>query len=167
MVHRYIGIALAVFLLISAVTGVLLGWKKHSDFLQPPTQKGISQESEKFKSISELSNIANEAMSLGGQDGGAIDRMDFRPSKGMVKVIFEKGNWEVQVDASNGEILSIAQRHSDWIESLHDGSIISDFFKFVSMNILGFGLLILTLAGFWLWLGPKRIRSIRKGARSD
>jgi len=55
-------------------------------------------------------------------------------------------------------VLSIDKRYSDWIESLHDGSIISDGFKLVSMNFLGMGLLFLIFTGLWLWYGPRRIR---------
>jgi uncharacterized iron-regulated membrane protein len=84
--------------------------------------------------------------------------MDIRPSKGIVKILFEDGNWEVQVDGKSGEVLSIDKRYSDWIESLHDGSIISDGFKLVSMNFLGMGLLFLIFTGLWLWYGPRRIR---------
>ncbi|MBO6762019.1 MAG: DNA mismatch repair protein, partial [Roseivirga sp.] len=87
--------------------------------------------------------------------------IEYRPTKGIAKVIFDTGSWEVQVDASSLEVLSVAKRHSDWIETIHDGSIISDAFKLVSMNILGLGLVFLTVTGLWLWYGPKRIRSLK------
>ena len=96
------------------------------------------------------------------QSQNPVDRFDVRPSKGIVKVLFEKGYWEVQVDGTNGEVKSIARRHSDWIEALHDGSIINDFFKLISMNILGVGLLFLIGSGLWLWYGPKRLRWLKK-----
>lgn len=92
----------------------------------------------------------------------SIDRMDVRPAKGIVKVNFEQAYWEVQVDGYNGKILSIAQRHSDWIEQLHDGSIVSDSFKLISMHSLGVGLLVLTASGFWLWFGPRKVRKLKK-----
>ncbi|MFT6321644.1 MAG: putative iron-regulated membrane protein, partial [Granulosicoccus sp.] len=81
-----------------------------------------------------------------------------RPSKGIVKVLFEAGNWEVQVDGKSGEVKSVEKRYSDWIESLHDGSIISDGFKLFTMNFLGIGLLFLIGTGVWLWYGPRRVR---------
>ncbi len=91
--------------------------------------------------------------------------MDARPSKGIVKVLFKNGYWEVQVDASTGKVKSIARRHSDWIEALHDGSIVSHIFKLVSMNLIGFGLLFLIGSGLWLWYGPKLIRQRKKFKR--
>jgi uncharacterized iron-regulated membrane protein len=87
--------------------------------------------------------------------------MDVRPSKGIAKVLFENGYWEVQIDGTSGKILSISRRHSDWIEHLHDGSIISDWFKLVSMNYLGLGALFLIGTGIWLWYGPKKVRQIK------
>ena len=83
-------------------------------------------------------------------------------SKGIAKVLFKEGNWEVQIDGTSGEVKSIAKRYSDWIESLHDGSIISDTFKLISMNVLGIGVLILMCSGIWLWYGPKIVREMRK-----
>jgi len=162
--HRYLGISLAVLVLISAVTGILLSLKKDIDLLQPPTQKGISKSMEAWKPIGELAQIATSVFykKHPDQKDNPIDKMDVRPSKGIVKVLFEKGYWEVQIDATSGEVKSIARRHADWIEHLHDGSIISDWFKLISMNTLGIGLLILMGSGMWLWYGPKRIRKIKR-----
>lgn len=162
--HRYIGITLAVFLLISAITGLLLGWKKNVDLMQPPTQKGISKDIATWKSMHEIATLAENAFyeEYPAQVENKINKMDARPSKGIIKVLFKKGYWEVQIDATSGEIKSISKRHSDWIESIHDGSIISDTFKLISMNLLGIGLTILSLTGFWLWYGPKLIRAIKR-----
>ncbi len=162
--HRYLGTALALFLFISAITGILLALKKDVDLLQPPTQKGSSKVLTDWKSIADIADIATTAFHTAhpNQLENTIDRIDARPSKGMVKVLFKKGYWEVQVDAVNGEILSIAKRHSDWIEALHDGSIIADWFKLISMNMIGWGLLLMIISGLWLWYGPKRYRKLKK-----
>ncbi|MBD1397021.1 PepSY domain-containing protein [Pontibacter sp. JH31] len=160
--HRYLGLSLGVFILISSVTGILLGWKKDVDLLQPPTQKGASTDLQQWLPLSELA-----ARSLAGLDSAEaiyenpIERIEARPDKGIVKTIFRDGSWEVQLDASNGKVLSVARRHSDWIEKVHDGSIISDLFKLVSMNVLGFGLVFISCTGFFLWFYPKKIRKIK------
>ena len=96
------------------------------------------------------------------QKENKIDRIDVRPSKGVMKVLFKDNYWEVQIDGKTGEIRSVAQRNSDWLEQIHDGSIISQGFKLVSMNFLGIGLLILIITGIWLWYGPKRLRWLKK-----
>ncbi len=158
--HRFIGLALATILLVSTITGILLAWKKDVPVLQPPAQKGQSEMLKDWISLEAIAAVAQEGLVATHPDqaDNPIDKMDVRPSKGMVKVLFEKGYWEVQVDGSTGSVLSVARRHSDWIEALHDGSIISDGFKLVSMSILGFGLMVMILTGFWLWYGPKLIR---------
>jgi len=162
--HRYTGLLLAILLLISAGTGILLSLKKDVDIIQPPTQKGVSKDLSTWKSVAELSTLATTAFYTAHPDqkGNNIDRLDVRPSKGIAKVLFEEGNWEVQIDGTSGEIKSIAKRYSDWIESLHDGSIISDGFKLMSMNVLGFGVFILIGSGVWLWYGPKLVREMRR-----
>ena len=115
-----------------------------------------------WQPLEALVNIAVEALLAETGVKNGVDRIDARPSKGMVKVLFEKGYWEVQVDAKSGKVLSVARRHSDWIEAIHDGSIVSQLFKLISMNILGIGLFILVVAGIWLWYGPKKVRKLRK-----
>ena len=162
--HRYLGILLLLLIIISSVTGVLLAWKKNVDILQPPTQKGESKTLRTFKPIAELSEIALIELikKYPEQAGNSVDKLDVRPSKGIVKVLFDEGNWEVQIDGTSGEVKSIAKRHSDWIESLQDGSIVGDFFKLLSMNVLGFGLIIMLVTGFWLWYAPRLVRRLRK-----
>ena len=164
VLHRWMGLTLAILLIISAITGILLALKKEVALIQPPTQKGVSKNLADWKPLHELSRTAQEAFYKihPEQKNNLVDKLDVRPSKGIVKVLFEKGYWEVQVDGVSGEVKSIAKRHSDWIEHLHDGSIISDGFKLFSMNFLGLGLLFLIATGVWLWYGPRRVRREKK-----
>ena len=161
-VHKYLGLTLALLLLISAITGILLAWKKNVDVLQPPTQSGDTKELSAYQPVEQLAESALAAVDSLDLDASNLDRIEYRPTKGIAKVIFDTGSWEVQVDATTLEVLSVAKRHSDWIESLHDGSIISDLFKLISMNFLGIGLIVLLLSGLWLWWGPKRIRLLKR-----
>ena len=153
-IHRYIGIVIAILVLVSAVTGILLGWKKNIGLLQPPTQKGENLDVALYRPVKELAEVAALAVDTLGLNASNFDRIEYRPTKGIAKVIFDTGSWEVQVDATSLEVLSVAKRHSDWIEDLHDGSIISDLFKLISMNFLGIGIILLVITGFWLWFGP-------------
>lgn len=159
--HKYAGLSLAVFVLISAVTGILLAWKKNVSLLQPPTQKGQTVVMTEWKPVDSLADVAVAAVDSLGLDSSNLDRIEYRATKGIAKVIFDTGSWEVQVDATSLEVLSVAKRHSDWIEHLHDGSIISEGFKLISMNTLGLGLLLLLITGLWLWWGPKKIRKMK------
>lgn len=165
--HRWIGISIGVLVIISSLSGIFLALKKDIDVLQPPTQKSTAEAQDDWLPIEKLGQQATLALQAHtGLEEVSIDRMDVRPTKGIVKVNFEQAYWEVQVDGYSGEILSIAKRHSDWIEQLHDGSIVSDAFKLVSMHTLGLGLLVLTASGFWLWFGPRKIRSLKKNQKA-
>ncbi len=162
--HKYVGVTLAALLLISALTGLALAWKKNVDLLQPPTQKGAAVTLQDWRPLAELATAGQEALQRerGLPELPPIDRLDVRPDKGIVKVLFADGWWEAQVDGATGQVLSVARRHSDWIEAVHDGSIISDTFKLVSMNALGAGLGLLAVTGLWLWYGPKRLRRAKR-----
>lgn len=168
-IHKVLGLTLAFLLVISAATGIFLAWKKNVEFIQPPTLKGQSKDLSDWRPISELAEVATEAFHKAHPNHSTtgIDRMDVRPSKGIIKVLFEKGWWEVQIDGTTAEVLSIKRRNSDWIEQLHDGSIISEGFKLVSMNVLGVGLLLMIFTGWYLWYGPRKFRRIKRKRRDE
>lgn len=159
--HKVTGISLAFFVFITGVSGVLLGWKKNVEILQPANQKGSGILLSNWIPLDRVSQIAQHAMDSVLQRTVVIDRMDVRPDHGIIKVTFKEGYWEVQVDATSGKVLSIAQRHADWIEHIHDGSILSEWTKVFYTNILGLGLITLALSGLWLWYGPKVIRKLK------
>lgn len=164
--HRYAGISLFVFFFVMAITGISLGWKKHAgDALMPATQKGKSNLMTEWKPLDSLGLLASAALLRETGELYEIDRMDVRPGKGIVKVLFEQRNMEVQLDATTGQTLSVGRRHSDWIEQVHDGSIVDDalgipqgIFKVFYNTLMGTALVVFTVTGFWLWYGPKRMR---------
>lgn len=160
-IHKWIGISVVLFMLITSITGVMLGWKKNVELLQPVTLKGESTDVTKWVSFETVAQSALRAIDSVTHEENPIDRLDVRFDKGIIKVLFTKGYWEVQVDATTGKALSVAQRHADWIEHIHDGSIIGEIFKIIYTNYLGFGLLFLSVTGFWLWYGPKVIRKAK------
>ena len=66
------------------------------------------------------------------------------------------------------ELLLKEKRTSDFIENLHDGSILDKILgtsdeqiKASYMTLTGIGLVVLIISGFWLWIGPKRIRKLK------
>ncbi|MFM2358124.1 MAG: hypothetical protein RLY16_116 [Bacteroidota bacterium] len=172
--HRQIAILLFVFFIIIALTGLLLGWKKNSgELLMPDTHKGSTTSLKNWMSLDALHQIAittiqqrvNPNISLD------LDRIDARMQKGTVKFLFEEKNWEVQLDGQTGAVLSVKRRHADLIEKIHDGSIVdtwlsdkNGYFKLTYVSVMGLALLLLTLTGFWLWLGPKRLRKAKQTA---
>ncbi len=159
-VHRWTGVALFLFFFLIGITSVLLGWKKNSDYLMPPTARGSNTELAEWLPTPALVSRAQRALvdSLGPAYGTAIDRLDFRPGKGSVKFLFREHYGEVQLDGATGAVLSVGIRRSDFIEQLHDGSIVSDPVKLVYSTVMGLATLVFTISGFWLWYGPKRMR---------
>ncbi len=164
--HRVSGISLFVFFFIMAITGILLGWKKHSgELIMPDTYRGTSDDITTWLPLDTLSFRATEVLYRNTGVRSEIDRIDVRPGKGSMKFLFKDGNQEVQLDATTGETLSIGRRHNDWIEQVHDGSIVDDWlgiphgiFKVFYNTLMGLALVLFTVTGFWLWYGPKRMR---------
>ena len=168
-IHRTTGALLFVFFFVIAITGLFLGWKKHSGgILLSDSHKGRSTEPKDWLPISVLQEkaikIAREQISP--DISTQIDRIDVRPDKGMVKVIFAQDYWGVQIDCTTGELLHIERRRSDFIEHIHDGSIVDHLvgtsdgqFKLAYTSIMGISLLTFTITGFWLWYGPKQFRA--------
>lgn len=164
--HRWSGISLFVFFFVMAVTGVALGWKKHAGgAIMPATQRGQASEVSAFLPLDTLSLVATRALYARRGILSEIDRVDVRPGKGMMKFLFADQQLEVQLDATTGAVLGVGRRHSDWIEAVHDGSIVDDalglpggIFKVTYNSLMGLALVVFVVTGFWLWYGPKRMR---------
>ncbi len=173
-VHRTTGALLFVFFFFVSISGVLLGWKKHSGgLLLPKSYSGTSTNLNEWLPIDSLHKNACKILrdSVSSDLSLELERIDIRKDKGMVKFIFAEHFWGVQLDGATGKLLQIEQRRSDYIEKIHDGSILDFYFKTTNgqikllyTTITGIALLLFTVTGFWLWYGPKRIK--RKAASS-
>ncbi len=159
------GIPLILFFLVIGVTSILLAWKKKVELLPPTLETKVGNGT--WLRPSELVAIGEQEMIKLGEDS-EVDRIDIRPDKGTAKVTFKKHFTEVQVDGYSGEVLSIATRHSDWIEKVHDGSIV-DFYttgdegaKLTYSTLVSIGLILLAFSGFYLWYYPKLIRKMKE-----
>lgn len=168
--HRQTAIVLMVAFLIMAISGILLGWKKNAgSLLLAPTQTGTSTNLEAWLPISQLAEAATAYMrdSIPGNKSAKIDRMDVRPSKGIVKFSFTGHYKGLQVDGATGKILLVEQRRSDLIEHIHDGTIADrifpnqeGLFKLIYTMVMGLALMLFVITGFWLWAGPKHMRRL-------
>jgi len=167
-VHRITGALLFVFFFIIAVTGLLLGWKKHSGgLLLADTQTGTSSDLNTWLPMDSLQKMAVKFLhqSVSPDLNAEIDRIDVRPGKGVIKFSFADHYWGLQLDGATGTLLNVEQRRSDFIEHIHDGTIMDNLFKTPSgliklfyTTIMGLALILFTVTGFWLWYGPKRMR---------
>lgn len=167
-VHRTTGALLFIFFFIISVTGLMLGWKKNSSgLILAKSYKGQSTNSKNWLTVDSLRSnaVAYLKDSIDQTISSTIDRIDFRPEKGMVKFVFTDHFTALQIDATTGTILHVEQRRADYIEKIHDGSIVDHYlhiplgtFKLIYTTIMGLALLLFTITGFWLWYGPKRMR---------
>jgi len=159
--HRIGAILIALPLLLVTATGLLLQVKKQSDWVQPPTARGSSSElALSFDAIL----AAAAAADVGITSWDDVDRLDVRSSKGVVKVRGEN-RMEVQVDTRTGEVLQVAYRRSDLIESLHDGSWFHDDAKLAVFLPSGVVLLGLWGTGLYLFCLPYWVNRRRKVKR--
>ena len=167
-VHRTTGAALFIFFFFISITGLLLGWKKHSGgVIMSKSYTGTSTDLKDWLTIDSLSNMANAYLldSVSPQLSTEIDRIDIRKDKGMVKFIYTDHFWGLQLDGATGKLLHVERRYSDLIENIHDGSILDNYLgtsnkqiKVFYTSVMGIALLVFTITGFWLWYGPKRMR---------
>lgn len=163
--HRFVALPLVVFLFIMGATGLLLAWKDELK-LKPPTttikaneRQLISLDSIKYNAVTHIENLGLSS---------EIDRIDYRPNKGVAKVVFVNHFTELQVDCFSGNIISEKTRTADVIEMIHDGSIVDFLFKNSSKpaklfysTLTSLGLIFLAFSGFWLWWKPKRIKILK------
>jgi len=150
--HKWVGIVSALLLINVSVTGLLLLEKKKLAWLQPPTQIGAPGTEADFITIQELLTSVAQLEHPDFPDAAAIDRVDFRPGKRVFKVRSQHHNAEIQVDAINGSILSVAPRRSDLIETLHDGSWFAPWMHGVLMPLAAIANFLLVITGLYLWL---------------
>lgn len=135
--------------MIVIATGILLILKKEIEWVQPPSARGEGNIPEiSFEQIINTAKQVEEAGITGWPD---IDRLDVRPGKGIVK-IRAKNQWEIQIDHQTMEILQVAYRRSDFIESIHDGSYFHDLAKLGLFLPCAIILFVLWITGLYLFL---------------
>ncbi|MEE8103983.1 MAG: PepSY domain-containing protein [Planctomycetota bacterium] len=164
VLHRWGSVIVLVPLLLVIPTGILLLLKKEFAWIQPPTRTGTADQPGttnldlSFERILEISRGVPETEIQTWDD---VDRLDVRPGRGMLKVR-SKNRWEIQLDAKTGEILQVAYRRSDLIESLHDGSFFHDDAKLWVLLPNALVLLGMLGTGAYLFLLPHLAKRKRR-----
>jgi uncharacterized iron-regulated membrane protein len=157
--HRWGAILIALPFLLVLVTGILLQLKKDWSWVQPPTARGQSKTP--AIGLDAILDAARSRPEAGVQGWGDVERLDVQPGRGIAKVQ-AKSRWEVQVDLATGEVLQVAYRRSDLIESLHDGSWFHDSAKlwvFLPTAVIVLGL---WGTGIYLFFLPHTVRWSRR-----
>jgi hypothetical protein len=161
--HRWGAIAVGLPFLLIIITGALLQVKKQVAWIQPPELRTEARvPTVAYEVLLQRAMAVPEAGITGWDD---VDRLDVRPGKGMLKLV-AKNNWEIQMDITTGEVLQVAYRRSDFIESLHDMSWLHDSANLWLGLPVAFIVLGLWLTGAYMWFvhvkGRRRAR--RAGA---
>lgn len=150
-IHKWASIIIAIPLLISFVTGILLLVKKEFSVIQPPTAKGIGVEPN--ISFEQILTVAQSIDSAEIQSWADIDRLDVRPSKGLIKIRSEN-RIEIQIDATTAEVLHVAKRNSDFIESIHDGTFFQKNANLWLMLPVAIIAVLIAITGIILFIQP-------------
>jgi len=166
-IHRTMGIFLFLFFFIVSISGILLGWKKHSgEIITPKSYKGTSYDFNRWMSLEKLHFISDSLIqsTLSPDYPLSLDKIEVKKDKGMIKFVYKQDYWGVQLDGATGELLNLGKRNSDVIENIHDGSIVDNYlgtkgyFKLFYSSLMGVALFTFSASGFWLWYGPKRMK---------
>jgi uncharacterized iron-regulated membrane protein len=147
-IHYWGALACALPIAVVIVTGTLLLLKKEFEWIQPSSVK--TSVGEPNINLQQIIPILNSHPELDISEWHQIKRIDVRPGKGILKAHLE-GNWEVQMSLGSGEILKVAYRRSDLIESIHDGSFFHDSAKLGIFLPAAIILLILWITGIYLF----------------
>jgi uncharacterized iron-regulated membrane protein len=162
-IHYWASAIAAIPLLVIICSGLLLQAKKQSSWVQPPERRGTG--TAPALSLDDVLERVKTVPDMHVQTWDDVNRLDVRPGRGMVKVWLQNG-YEVQVDLGTGNILQVAYRRSDLIESIHDGSFFGgDWTKLGLFLPTGITLLLLWLGGLWMFWVPFRAKRKRAWAR--
>ncbi len=153
-VHYWLSLAVFLPAGIIFAAGIFLMLKKEIDWIQPPTERGVVEEQIPAATFEQMLAAARLHPEAGISEWSDIDRIDLRVDKGIAKLRAHSG-WEVQVDTSTAEVLHVAYRRSDLIETIHDGSFFSDEVKLYLFLPTGVLLIIMWGTGIYLFLLPR------------
>ncbi|KZX02025.1 membrane protein [Pseudoalteromonas luteoviolacea] len=154
-IHKWASIVIALPLLVILVTGILLLVKKEFDFIQPPSAKG--QTSQPIITFEQILAVAQSVESAKISSWDDINRLDVRPAKGIIKVR-SHNSIEIQIDSHTGQVLQVAKRNYEFIESLHDGTFFEKNANLWLMLPVSFILLFMIVTGFVMFVQPFRTK---------
>ena len=163
-VHYWLSLAVFLPAGIMFFAGIFLMLKKEIAWIQPPSQRGVIAEQMPAISYEQMLSASQAYPDAQISTWSDIDRIDIRVDKGIAKIRAKSG-WEVQLDTETADVLHVAYRRSDLIETIHDGSFFADFVKLYIFLPIGILLIIMWGTGIYLFLLPrfrKKKKTVRK-----
>jgi len=168
--HYWGSALIAIPLLVVIGSGIVLQLKKHWSWVQPVEHRGREKAPhiELTDILMALKTYQHPEVKVAGWED--VKRLDVRPDRGVAKATLTN-DWEVQIDTTDGRVMQVAYRRSDWLEALHDGSIVSDTYKMWIVFPSAIVLLFLWGSGMWMWLWPflnkRRVKARKAAAQSQ
>ena len=163
-VHYWLSLAIFVPAAIMFVAGAFLMLKKEIEWIQPSTATGSVEGQVPSTTFDQMLEAARQHPEAGIENWSDIDRIDLRVDRGIAKLRANSG-WEVQVDTATAQVLEVAYRRSDVIETLHDGSFFADWVKLYIFLPTGILLIIMWGTGGYLFLLPRIAKARKKRAK--
>ncbi|MGQ0709333.1 MAG: PepSY domain-containing protein [Rhodoferax sp.] len=173
--HKWLSVFLGLALLVIALTGLFLSFKKDLEYLQPATRKGDKGDITHFLPAH---RIAEAVLALNLPEAQSLDdinRIELRPSKRMWKVRLEAtSNFssprEIQVDAVSGKVLNVGLRGDQLWMDVHSFMVFGKGASYTTMILSGLVLFWLILTGYYLFFYPywmKARKARRAGVRPE
>ncbi len=163
LVHYWGSLLIIIPFGLVVVSGLLLMLKKDVSWIQPPTQAGAVADVAPSLSLAELFATAKRVPQLEVEHWTDLKRVDVKVDRGVIMFV-SRNDWEAQIDTETNQVLDVAYRRSDIIESLHDGSFFSAEVKRYVFLPSGAVLLLLWLTGAYLFILPQ-IKRLQKRRR--
>lgn len=158
-IHKFIGVLLALFAVVIALSGSFIAFKSHVEYLQPSSRSGSPGELNEVIPASTVVKIVLALKLPEAQQIKDINRIELRPNKRMYKVRLEtKDSWssphEIQIDAITGEVLNLGLRGDQLWSDVHSFAVFGELSKLIVMTMTGLSLLWLSMTGFYLYFYP-------------
>jgi uncharacterized iron-regulated membrane protein len=147
-IHHWLSALVLVPSVLVFSTGILLQLRQDVEWIQPKAREGRSPGLPSVTWDRALETVRNVEAS-GIRSWSDISSVDIKPAKGVMSFRAKSG-FEVQIDATTGEVLTAGPRRTGFLIELHQGS----YFHPRAMNWVflpvGLGLLGLSLTGVLL-----------------
>lgn len=151
-IHNWLSIFIAMPLLLVIVSGMFLLLKKDVDWIQPPSVRGESADTPQVSHAEMLAAVTSVEQAK-GLKWADFARIDYKTDRGMVKFV-TADDWEIQLDTTNADILSVKVRRSDFFEKLHDGTYFGDWMKYYILIPSAICLFTLWITGIYMFIYP-------------
>lgn len=165
LIHYWLTAFTLVTVAMVATTGILLSLKKDFDVLQPPSAAARAPGLPATPLDRLVVAVAKRSgdSELSWRD---IDRIDVRPDDGLAKVILNDRT-EYQVDLHTLEVLQTGYRTSDFLETLHDFSVLGSWGKYLLALPTGIALLVLWATGAYMFIKPLLVKRRKRRAKAS